>query len=465
MKETYKYGMMGRRDFLKTAALATLGTMSAPYIMRAGGTSKLKVGIIGCGGKGESDAEALMGEDIVALCDADDRRAATIRKKCPNARYYKDYRVMLEKEKYLDAVTVSTPDHNHAPAAMMAIQRGLHTFVQKPLVHSVYEAREIRKAAAQYKVATQMGNQGSAETGLRRAVECIQAGMIGDVKEVHVWSNRPIWPQGISNPLPKAPIPAGVDWDIWLGPAPVREYGEGYLPFNWRGWLDFGTGALGDMACHTCNMPFRALELGYPTSVIAEKLVDVRDGKEQPYAGNKQTYPNKSRLKFEFPARKKYAPVTFYWYDGGWKPNEEITKDIKEMMDDIPGSGCLLIGTKGQVFSPDDYGAQFYVKMNEDKEFKASGKHEAASENIIPVTIPRSIGHAKEWIEACKGGKPGYSNFDIAAYLTEIILLGCIAIRVGEGKLMEWDGPNMKSPNCPEAAQFVKREYRKGWNW
>ncbi|MBO7108257.1 MAG: Gfo/Idh/MocA family oxidoreductase, partial [Verrucomicrobia bacterium] len=420
-----------------------------------GATSKLKVGIIGCGGKGESDAEALMGEDIVALCDADDRRAATIRKKCPNARYYKDYRVMLEKEKYLDAVTVSTPDHNHAPAAMMAMQRGLHAFVQKPLVHSVYEAREMRKAAAQYKVATQMGNQGSAEPGLRRAVECIQAGMIGDVKEVHVWSNRPIWPQGISEPLPKAPIPAGVDWDIWLGPAPVREYGEGYLPFNWRGWLDFGTGALGDMACHTCNMPFRALELGYPTSVIAEKL----DG------ANKQTYPNKSRLKFEFPARKKYVPVTFYWYDGGWKPNEDITKDIKEMMDEIPGSGCLMIGTKGQVFSPDDYGAKFYVKMNEDKEFKASGKHEAASENIIPVTIPRSIGHAKEWIEACKGGKPGYSNFDIAAYLTEIILLGCIAIRVGEGKLMEWDGPNMKSPNCPEAAQFVKREYRKGWNW
>ncbi|MBO6004540.1 MAG: Gfo/Idh/MocA family oxidoreductase [Verrucomicrobia bacterium] len=447
--------MMGRRDFLKTAALATLGTMSAPYIMRAGGTSKLKVGIIGCGGKGESDAEALMGEDIVALCDADDRRAATIRKKCPNARYYKDYRVMLEKEKYLDAVTVSTPDHNHAPAAMMAMQRGLHAFVQKPLVHSVYEAREMRKAAAQYKVATQMGNQGSAEPGLRRAVECIQAGMIGDVKEVHVWSNRPIWPQGISEPLPKAPIPAGVDWDIWLGPAPVREYGEGYLPFNWRGWLDFGTGALGDMACHTCNMPFRALELGYPTSVIAEKL----DG------ANKQTYPNKSRLKFEFPARKKYVPVTFYWYDGGWKPNEDITKDIKEMMDEIPGSGCLMIGTKGQVFSPDDYGAKFYVKMNEDKEFKASNNHEAASENVIPVTIPRSIGHAKEWIEACKGGKPGYSNFDIAAYLTEIILLGCIAIRVGEGKLMEWDGPNMKSPNCPEAAQFVKREYRKGWNW
>ncbi|MBQ7589201.1 MAG: Gfo/Idh/MocA family oxidoreductase [Verrucomicrobia bacterium] len=447
--------MMGRRDFLKTAALATLGTMSAPYIMRAGGTSKLKVGIIGCGGKGESDAEALMGEDIVALCDADDRRAATIRKKCPNARYYKDYRVMLEKEKYLDAVTVSTPDHNHAPAAMMAMQRGLHAFVQKPLVHSVYEAREMRKAAAQYKVATQMGNQGSAEPGLRRAVECIQAGMIGDVKEVHVWSNRPIWPQGISEPLPKAPIPAGVDWDIWLGPAPVREYGEGYLPFNWRGWLDFGTGALGDMACHTCNMPFRALELGYPTSVIAEKL----DG------ANKQTYPNKSRLKFEFPARKKYVPVTFYWYDGGWKPNEDITKDIKEMMDEIPGSGCLMIGTKGQVFSPDDYGAKFYVKMNEDKEFKASNNHEAASENVIPVRIPRSIGHAKEWIEACKGGKPGYSNFDIAAYLTEIILLGCIAIRVGEGKLMEWDGPNMKSPNCPEAAQFVKREYRKGWNW
>jgi hypothetical protein len=454
MKEVIKYGM-GRRSFLKTAALATLGTMSAPYIMRANGTSKLKIGVIGCGGKGYSDAEAVMSEDIIALCDADDRQARGLREKLPNARYYKDYRIMLEKEKYLDAVIVATPDHNHAPATMMAIKRGLHAYVQKPLVHSVYEAREIRKATAQYKVATQMGNQGSAENGLRRAVECIQGGIIGQVKQVHVWSNRPVWPQGIKDPLPKAEIPAGVNWDLWLGPAPERDYGEGYLPFNWRGWYDYGTGALGDMACHTANMPFRALKLGYPTSVIAEAI----DG------ANNQTYPNKSRIKFEFPAREGLSPVTFYWYDGGWKPNDDVTAYIKELFEDIPGSGCLLIGEKGQIFSPDDYGAQFYLKLNDDEEFKASGNHPAAGNDVIPVSIPRSIGHYNEWLEACKGGKPAYSNFDIAAYLTEIILLGCVALRVGEGKLMEWDGPAMKSPNCPESAAFVKREYRKGWNW
>ena len=454
MKEVIRYGM-GRRSFLITAALATLGTMSAPYIMRAGATSKLKIGVIGCGGKGYSDAESVMSEDIIALCDADDRQSKGLRDKLPKANYYKDFRVMLEKEKYLDAVIVATPDHTHAPAAMMAMKRGLHAYVQKPLVHSVFEARELRKAAAQYKVATQMGNQGSAEPGLRRAVECIKAGLIGQVKEVHVWTNRPIWPQGIKDPLPKAEIPAGLDWDLWLGPAPEREYGNGYLPFNWRGWYDYGTGALGDMACHTCNLPFRALDLGYPTSVITEKAEGV----------NSQTFPNKSKIKFEFPARGNLAPCTFYWYDGGWKPEEDITSAIADVFGDIPIAGCLMIGEKGQIFSPDDYGAKFYVKLNEDEELRDSNSHEACKTEVIPVSIPRSIGHYKEWIEACKGGKPAYSNFDIAAYLTEIILLGCISLRVGVGKLMEWDGPGMKSPNCPEAAQFVKRAYRKGWDW
>ena len=454
MKQTYTYGM-GRRSFLKTAALATLGTFSAPYIMRADGPSKLKIAIIGAGGKGKSDADNMKGEDIVAICDADDRRCAALRKELPNVPYYRDYRVLLEKVKDLDAVVVSTPDHHHALASMLAIERGLHAYVQKPLVHSVFEARQLRAAAARKKVATQMGNQGSAENGLRRAVECVQAGIIGPVRQVHVWSNRPVWPQGIKDALPKAEIPAGLNWDLWLGPAPEREYGEGYLPFNWRGWYDFGTGALGDMACHTANMPFRALKLGYPTSVIAEAI----DG------ANSQTYPNKSRIKFEFPEREGLPPVTFYWYDGSWKPSPEITADISELLEKVPGSGCLLIGDKGQIFSPDDYGAKFYLKLKEDAEFKASNNHDAAKTEVIPVSIPRSVGHYKEWLEACKGGNPAYSNFDIAAYLTEIILLGCLAIRLGEGKLMEWDGPNMKSPNCPEGSAFVKREYRKGWNW
>ena len=470
MKKIYRYGM-GRRDFLKAAALATVGTMAAPYIGRAGGTDKLKIAVIGAGGKGEVDCHECMSQDIVALCDADERRCANLRKEFPNVPFYHDYRILLEREKDLDAVIVSTPDHHHAPAAMMAMKRGLHTFVQKPLVHNVWEARQMRAAAKEYKIATQMGNQGSAESGLRRAVECIQAGIIGNVSQMHVWSNRPagLWPQGIKAPLPKKEIPKGLYWDLWQGPAKEIEYGEregepgkGYCPHDWRGWFDYGTGALGDMACHTCNMPFRALKLGYPTSVVAVKL----DG------ANKYTYPNKSHLKFEFPAREGLCPVTFHWYDGahnwtegGWKPDPELTKDISDVFGEVPPSGCLLIGDKGQIFSPDDYGAQFYVKLNDEEEFVDSTKHEAAKVENIPVSIARSPGHYIEWIEACKGGKPAYSNFDIAAYLTEIILLGCIALRMGEGRVMEWDGPNMRSPNIPEASELVKREYRKGWNW
>jgi hypothetical protein len=328
----------------------------------------------------------------------------------------------------------------------------------------------MRETAKKYKVATQMGNQGSAGDGLRRAVEVIQAGVLGPVRQLHVWSNRPIWPQGMERPAGADPVPDYLDWDAWLGPAPMRPYkgNKTYHPFAWRGWQDFGTGALGDMACHTVNMPFRALKLGYPTSIEAEST-----------GMNKETYPKSSKIRFEFPARQGMPPLSFWWYDGGWKPSDDILEHVRVHFASqkdkdgnprkIPGSGCLIIGDKGQLFSPDDYGSQFFLKLGSDKvltpgKMKQGDKeteHEAIRD--IPQSIPRSPGHMNEFVEACKGGKPSYSNFDIAAYLTEIILLGCVALRVG--KKLEWDGPSMRANNAPEAAQYVKREYRQGWRF
>jgi hypothetical protein len=304
-----------------------------------------------------------------------------------------------------------------------------------------------------------MGNQGSAGEGLRRAVEVIQAGIIGKVSELHVWSNRPIWPQGIDRPAGEDPVPPELDWDCWIGPAPMRPYkgGRVYHDFNWRGWFDFGTGALGDMACHTVNMPFRALKLGYPTAIECEAVVNPKP----------ETYPSSSRIRFEFPAREDMAPLKFWWYDGNpkspetFRPNQELTKEILDMQDGkLPGSGCLLIGEKGKIFSPDDYGSKFYLKLKDEAGYTGGDKH--AGTQGIPKTIPRSPGHVEEWINMIHGGPAAYSNYDIAAYLTEIILLGCVALRHGVQKKIDWDGPNARAKNA-DVSHLVKRAYRKGW--
>jgi hypothetical protein len=336
---------------------------------------------------------------------------------------------------------------------------GKHCFCQKPLVQTVYEARLMRKVAAENKLATQMGNQGSAESGLRRAVEVIQAGVIGNPIELHVWTNRPIWPQGLDRPQGEDPVPATLDWDCWLGPAPKRPYKNGlYHTVNWRGWYDFGTGALGDMACHTVNMPFRALKLGYPTVVEYELASRIYP----------ETFPKTSRIRFEFPEHEGLPPLKFWWYDGN--PNEafkpirppgEAVKEIISTMGKLPESGALVIGEKGKLFSPDDYGARFLVAMKGQDELQPGNNHDACKE--VPKSIPRSPGHMQEWFRMMKEGTPAYSNFDIAAYLTEILLLGCVALRLGEGVRMEWDGPNMKSTNLPDATHFVKRDNRAGW--
>lgn len=466
---------VSRRQFIYSTALAAsaiaFSGYGAPRPRRISANEKVNIAVIGLAGKGASDTDLCAGENIVALCDVDESSAAQVRSKYPKATFYKDFRKMLEQDKSIDAVIVATPDHLHATIAAMAMKMGKHVYCQKPLTYSVYEARTLRDMAKKYGVATQMGNQGSAEDGLRRAVEVIQAGLIGPVRQVYVWSNRPFWPQGIARPAGADTVPSDMDWDMWIGPAPMRPFKQGvYHPFNWRGWTDFGTGALGDMACHTCNMPFRALQLGYPTEVEAQSS-----------AFNGETYPMESKIRFEFPARGNNPPLTFRWYDGGEptpsgdkrpfhdgsnKPPTEVTTDIAELLDKVPPSGCLLVGDKGKLFSPDDYGARFFLKLNDEKEFKQGKDHGAVT--AIPESIPRNAftgnadaRHHLEWIEACKGGKPGYSDFDIAAYLTEIILLGCVALKVGEK--LEWDGPKMRATNTRKAAQYVRRKYRKGW--
>jgi hypothetical protein len=462
-----------RRQFLYTTAIAGAAAMTGCATVaprRISANEKLNIGVVGAGGKGSSDTDHCADENIVALCDVDKNTLAKRKEKYPNARTYQNWREMLKKEKTLDAVIVSTPDHLHAMVAATAIRMGKHVYCQKPLVQTVYEARLLRKLAKEFGVVTQMGNQGSAEDGLRRAVEVIQAGLIGPVREVHVWSNRPVWPQGMERPPGADPVPATLDWDGWLGPAKFRPFKKDvYHTFKWRGWQDFGTGALGDMACHTANMPFRALKLGYPTEVEAWTS-----------PMNKETYPLKSKIRFQFPARENLVPVAFWWYDGGNpkpdnpyahdgnnKPPTTVTADVEAMMGSVPGSGCILVGDKGKIFSPDDYGANFFVKLTDDKEFVASKNSDAVK--AIPQTIPRNAfqgdtdkRHHLEWIAGCKGGPTPYSNFDVAAYLTEIILLGCVAMRTG--KKLEWDGPNMRATNAPEADLYIKRDNRKGWS-
>jgi hypothetical protein len=483
-----------RRGFIKHGALTAATLLAAPYLLRSqDAPRKINIGIIGAGGKGETDTDNVARENIIALCDVDPKRLQERLAKYPGAKGFTDYRKLLEQMgKSLDAVIIAAPDHHHGIATAMAMKMKKHVYTQKPLTQTVYEARVLRKLAAETGVVTQMGNQGSSEPGLRRAIEVIQSGVIGKVSELHVWTNRPIWPtNGLDRPKGSDPIPEGMDWDMWLGPAPKRPYkgilseenlkniggknkksvaklGYYYHPHNWRGWFDFGTGALGDMACHTVNMPFRALKLGYPT-VIEHEAAKL---------AKKESFPRSSRIRFDFPQREDMAPLKFWWYDGNpsWKdvepfrPNPELTKEILEMQDGkLPGSGCLLIGDKGKLFSPDDYGARFYVKLKDEKEYVSSLNHEACKS--VAQRLPRNPHegsadpiHHLEWLDAIRNNDPkaAFSQFSVAAYLTEIILLGCIALRHGVGKPIQWDGPNAKAKNA-NLSHLVKRQYRKGW--
>jgi predicted dehydrogenase len=451
---------LSRRQFVGTAG-AVAAFMVVPRHVLGGArqvppSEKLNIAGIGVGGQGAGDIQNVSSENIVALCDVDRRQAADTFKKFPKARQYSDFRVMLEKEdKNIDAVVVATPDHVHAVATMMAIKMGKHVYCEKPLTHSMYEAREVAKAAREAKVATQMGNQGHSGEGIRLICEWIWDGAIGPVREAHIWTTHAVWPQGMQRPKETPPVPETLDWDLWLGPAPYRPYHPAYVPALWRGWWDFGTGGLGDMGCHNLDAAFWALKLGQPSSVEASCSIFVPTITwDKPF--NTESYPQASIVRYEFPEREGMPPLELTWYDGGLMPRRPKELEPGRRLGDKLG-GAIFIGDKGTLTSDSYANSPRLIPETRMKEYKRPAR-----------SLPRSVGHHKEWIEACKGGKPAGSNFDYAGPLTEMILLGNIAVRMSlktqeKGLRLAYDGPNMRVTNLPEANEYMQRKYRDGW--
>jgi len=425
--------------------------LPAHVLGRAGETSpnnKLNIAGIGVGGQGGHDVDQFSSENIVALCDVDEAHAARVFKKYPNAKRYKDFRQMLDQDKSIDAVVVGTPDHLHAIVSVTAIKHGKHVYCEKPLTRTVYEARAVAKAAREAKVATQMGNQGMAFEGNRLINEWLWAGAIGPVREVHVWSDRPThrgkmplwWPQGVERPKDTPQVPDTLDWDLWLGPAPVRPYHSAYVPFRWRGWWDFGTGGLGDMGIHNLAPVFSALKLGAPDTVQASSTPVFAE-----------TVPLAAIVHYQFPARGDMPPVQLHWYDGGLLPERPAELGENAVLD--AEDGIIFVGDKGKMLVK-GWGGEHprLIPESADKAYQRP-----------PKTLPRSIGHYKEWVQACKTGSPTRSNFDFAGPLTEAVLLGSVCIRNGGDKLV-WDSANLKITNDPDANKFLHYEYRKGWS-
>lgn len=468
---------VARRKFIRQAGTAGLSFMIIPRHV-LGGTGyispsdKLNIGVIGSGGKGESHVHsAHQSENVAALCDVDDSRAAGAYKLCPKAAKYRDFRVMLEKEKSLDAVFIATPDHTHAVAAMAAMQLGKHVYVEKPLAHSVYEARMLTEAAKRYGVVTQMGNQGSSTDGYRQVQEWINAGVIGDVTRVHVWTNRPVWPQGVPTPVTQVNIPQGLDWDLWQGPAKERSYSPNYLPFKWRGWWSYGTGSLGDMGCHFIDVPFRALQLTSPIAAEASATqVWSGDFFEADYS---DSCPPSSVVHLSFPARGSMPPVVLIWYDGGLLPPRPEELLPHEPMGSWDG-GIIFEGSRGKMMC-EIFGEKATLLPTADMKFFKSPEE----------TLPRVKGsHQQNFFDAIKKGSPASSPFSYAGPLTEAILMGNLAVRCYNHKvLMEgkkpgdwapyvypgrvrllWDADKMRVTNYDLANAFVREEYRKGWS-
>ena len=430
-----------RRRFLKTSAASAFAFQVVPSRV-FGANARVAVAGIGAGGKGASDIAGAQGAgaDIVALCDVDTRRLEAATKKYPGSKGFVDFRKMLEvMGDSVDAVTVSTPDHTHFHATLAAIKLGKHVYCQKPLTHSIWEARTLTAAAAEHKVITQMGNQAHAGDPIRRAVELIRAGIVGKVTEVHAWTNRPIWPQGMEARLPEQPVPEHIDWNLWIGPAPLREYNAGYMPFKWRGWWDFGTGALGDMGCHIMDMPFWALELKHPTAVEAHEV-----------GNSAECGPKQSRVTYTFPAGKHHHQMPFVWYDGGLMPDESVFAGTVVNSKTAKNFDLIVIGDKGK----------FLFKRNSNKWMTTPA---GLVDDCKPdESIPRVKDEDHEWIDAIRGtGHAPLSAFGQSGPFTETVLLGNLAIRLG--KKIEWDGPKLKATNAPEADALIRREYRMGW--
>jgi predicted dehydrogenase len=401
-------------------------------------------------GGGDIATFTKLGANFIALCDVDETRAAGTFQAHPHARRYKDFREMLDREAgNIDAVTVGTPDHIHGVAAMAAMKAGKHVYVQKPLTHTLHECRELTKAAKQAGVVTSMGNQGHASEGSRLTNEWIQAGIIGEIREVHVWSDRAgkLWKQGIGRPAETPAVPPTLDWNLWLGPAQDRPYNPAYAPHNWRGWWDFGTGALGDMGCHIIDHPVWGLNLGAPASVESRITLDGSVlVNNQP---NFDSYPIAAIITYEFPARRNLPPVRMTWYDGGLMPPTPIEMTGGQR---LPDNGVLYVGSRGKMFHSSHGGMP---------QLLPGSLQELAQ--AVPKVMERSPGHYEEWYQACRGGKRPVDNFDYAGPMTETVLLGVLSLRA-PGRRLEWDSENLQVKNAPELNQFVKTEYRKGWS-
>jgi len=441
-----------RRHFffggLLAGAVPAAGFGSAGSLKRLGYKSpneKLNIAAIGAGGKGASDIVGCQSESIVAMADPDDKRAEKTFKLFPKTPKYKDFRKMFDKQgREIDAVLVSCPDHMHATASMWAMSRGKHVYCQKPLTRTVWEARQLTEAARKYGVATQMGNQGYSNEGARQCCEIVWAGDIGNVTEVHAWTNRPItwWPQGPDVVPKEAPVPPTLDWDVWLGIAAWRPHSPAYVPHNWRGFPDFGCGAIGDMACHILGTPNMALMLTAPTSVECVK----QEGK------GKYTFPRQSVIRFDFPARGSMPPVKIFWHDGlKTRPAiEGVAND--ELLGDKDTNGSVLMGDKGMV-TTGCYGERTrLVPAAKMQDYKLPAQ-----------LLTRSPGHYRDWIRACKGGDPACSNFGVAGPFVQWMLLGVISMKF-EGKL-NWDARAMRFTNNNEANKHLRPTFRKGWKF
>ncbi len=458
-----------RRKFLKTGAVAAAGFMIVPrHVLGGKGftapSDRLLIAGVGAGGKGESDIQNFYKSgkaEIAFLCDVDDRRAASSVKRFPNAKYYKDWREMYDKEsKNFDAVSVSTPDHNHAIIAYHAMQLGKHVYVQKPLTHDIYEARLLTDAAKKYKVVTQMGNQGASNDGTRQLAEWYDADIIGDVHTVYCWTDRPVWPQGIAWPKTPTDIPKELDWNLWLGTAPFKDYVSNLVPFNWRGWWDYGTGALGDMGCHLMEAPFRVLGLKYAKDVQAS-VGSVYVG-EFTKGRFPESCPPSSHITLTFPKTDKTkGDVTIHWMDGGIQPERPEELGANEMFGD-DGNGTLFIGTKGKMIASTYSANPLLLPTSRNSEVKV---------NQTLQRIPGGAnGHYAQWVEGCLAGYGKTqlsSSFDVAGPLTEALLMANLAVRGHELKgghiKMLWDNDNMKITNFDAVNQYVKRDYRQGW--
>jgi len=469
--------MTSRRKFLKTLGLATAAATIVPrHVLGGRGfiapSDTLYIAGIGVGGKGTSDLTGFAknpAAKISFLCDVDDNMAAESVKNFPKAKFYKDFRQMLDREAAnIDAVSVSTPDHTHAVAAMAAMQRGKHVYVQKPLTHDIYEARMLTEAANKYKVVTQMGNQMASADDVRRMKEMYNAGLIGDVTHVWAWTNRPVWPQGVATPTGKNEVPAHLDWDLWLGPNKRIDYHPAYHPFNWRGWWDFGTGALGDMACHVMDPFFRILPVDYPSEVECSTTTVWKGFFDE--ASYPDSCPASSIIHLKFPRTDRKAAITMTWMDGGLLPKRPDELLPEETMGDWDG-GIIFEGTKGKMMAG-CYGKNPVLLPTS----------RMRTDTLPAPTLPRvpngQEGHYTEWVNACIKGfgahKALSSTFDFAGPFTEAVLMGNLALRsyglkdgknyTGRKKLL-WDAKNMKITNFEGANQFVRRDYRQGWGW